>query len=285
MTMRSPRKRAIILSALAVAVIALAVVFALPAFTTVAFVDPLLVQTFQLKELGRQLLAASDNDGRFPAKLADLVPDYAPEDWPGLKFHDLRTKEPIDWTYFSGHSTHDPGDTILVASPKTVSGADGTRMVGAGAFRIVLSTDDRLALLTEADFQACIADQQRPEWSIRQEIPVTWNFFSKHSGPSFARHGELEARARKNSPANVPHLIRVLQTGSEFDRQDAATALGEIGPVAPEIVPALITAPDVKPVGYWAAMALAEISLNCKAEHGCLPPGPCGASIQPSPIL
>jgi hypothetical protein len=234
------RKKIIRYSILVGAVLVLAV-FALPVFTTASFVDPLMRQTSLLKVLARALLEhASHNDGRFPARLEDLVHDSLPAGY--LKFHDLRTKEPFDWIYFEGHSTSDPRGTILVASPKTFSKADGTRMVGAGAFRLILSTDGRTALLTEKDYQACIAEQKQPGWSSREETKEPWQFLSRfrESKPATIRRFETREPVSQQETAppdefTVTSLIKQLEEG----RSSAAKAIGVIGPPARNAIPSL----------------------------------------------
>jgi hypothetical protein len=259
-------KQIILYSILAVGIILIAAGILLPAFTRVEYADPLLVQSSRLRALSAALRAhANYNDGLFPARLDDLVPECLPKGEPCLKYHDLRTRETIDWIYFGGHLTSDRGDTILVASPKAFSQTDGTHMVGAGAFRVVFSADGRGAQLTEGDFQACITEQQQPEWSARKDIADDWNFVSETRRRNTAATARIETRRRANAPKNISQLIDVLKKGDDTARADAANSLGEIGAVTPEIVPALVAAlaaRDSSYSAYCAAQALAAINVS-----------------------
>lgn len=105
--------------------------------------DPMSGDWHSLTNLGWSLQTyAGENDGRFPDRLEDL---------------DAHLRR---WTYFPGLAPNDPPDTILVASSKPFSKADGTHMVGDGPHRMVLSLGGRRFLLKEADYQACIKEQQ-----------------------------------------------------------------------------------------------------------------------------
>jgi HEAT repeat protein len=264
---RSPlsakRRNVILLTIVGIGVLVLAAGVLLPVFGHVAFVDPLLSQAFRLKTLGDLLrLHAGENDGRFPAKVSDLITEHlSGNDNDILKFHDLRTKEPIDWTYFGGYSTSDPGGTILVASPKTFSKADGTRLVGAGVFRIVLSVDGRMALLTEPDYQTCIAEQQHPGWSTNQSTPPTWDLLSAVRENARAIAIAADARIKAKSAKDISRFIEVLKTGDDRARSEAADSLGKIGAVPREAVPALVAGLDSRDVGYSAESTLVKISL------------------------
>ena len=58
---------------------------------------------------------ATDHDGKFPAKLEDLVPDYLPDaTLLGCKYPD--PKNPVPWEY-SGGSEKDEPTKVLLASP------------------------------------------------------------------------------------------------------------------------------------------------------------------------
>jgi HEAT repeat protein len=262
-------KRIILYSIPVIAVVAVAAGFVLRALTRVEYPDPLLAQWSRLRKLGVALRAhANYNDGRFPARLEDLVPECLPKGEPCLQFHDWRTREAIDWIYFGGHSARDRGDTILVASPKAFSPADGTHMVGAGVFRVVFSVDGRGAVLTEADYQACIAEQQAPEWSAHNDVADDWDFVAETRRRNAEATAQLETRRRMNPPKDISHLLEALRKGDETAPAEAANSLGEIGAVAPEIVPALVAAlaarnsRDSSFTAYCAAQALGAISVN-----------------------
>ena len=121
--------------------------FLLPLVTR-SYKDPMLGECHSLMNLGRSLQTyAGENDGKFPESLEVIDVFHRP------------------FTYFPGFTAADPGDTILVASSHSFSQADGTRLVGDGPHRMVLSLDRRRYILKDADYQVFIKKQQRPGWT------------------------------------------------------------------------------------------------------------------------
>ena len=264
---RAKRNRRILYAVLGIGALAVVVGLLLPVFGQVSFVDPLLRQTWNLNHLGDALRSYADyNDGRFPSRLEDLVPECIPEDSPFRKFHDLRTKEAADWIYFPGYTAGVRPDTIIVASPKVVSRADGTRMVGAGSFRMILSADGRQMLIGDADYQACIREQREPVWTTaKSDAPQDiWHFLSSPAWSDWEK-GDGNDRPKKGSPADVPKLLNSLKHGDRTDRWDAADALADMGAVTPDVVPALLHALGDDEADYNAACGLAAISLKDKS--------------------
>ena len=77
------------------------------------------MQTKALSEAKQVAVAckiyATDNEGKFPAKLEDLVPDYLPDaTLLGCKYPD--PKNPVPWEYSGGSEKDDP-TKVLLASP------------------------------------------------------------------------------------------------------------------------------------------------------------------------
>lgn len=205
--------------------------------------DPMLGDWHSLSNLRRSLQTyAGENDGKFPDRLEDL---------------DVYHR---GTTYFPGFAPTDPPDTILVASSEPFSKANGTKMVGDGPHRMVLTLGGRRFLLKEADYQACIKEQQQPGWTGAKvdETKDVWSFLSDP-----AWH-EIKARVleKKQEPSEIPKLIRSLKHADKTTRSDAADALAEIGPLTPEVVPALLEALSDSETDYPAAMGLAAMSLQ-----------------------
>ena len=70
----------------------------------------------QIKQVGTACkIYATDNDGKFPAKLEDLIPDYLP-DASALACPYPDPKHPVSFEYYGGSEKDDP-KKILIASP------------------------------------------------------------------------------------------------------------------------------------------------------------------------
>jgi hypothetical protein len=205
--------------------------------------DPMLGDWYSLRNLGQRLqLYAGENDGKFPDRLEDL------EGYQGR------------WTYFPGFAPADPPDTIVAASSKAFSKADGTQMVGDGPHRMVLSLGGRTFLIEEADYQACIKEQQQSGWTGAKvdETKDAWRFLS-----DLAWHAnDARVLEKEHEPGEISKLIHSLKHGDETTRWNAADALAEIGPLTPEVVPALLEALADSESGYLSAMGLAVMSLK-----------------------
>ena len=205
--------------------------------------DPKLGEWYSLTNLGIGIqMYKSENDGRLPDRLEDLGHFFG------------------RWTYFPGFSANHPPDTILVASSQTFSKADGTHLVGDGPHRMVLSLGGRKFLLKEADYQACITEQQQPGWKREEasEAEDIWGFLTD---PAW-HEGDAREMEKEHDPSEIPKLIRSLKSGDKTRRWNAADALCELGPLTPEVVPALLDALSDSESGYLAAQGLAVISLK-----------------------
>jgi len=208
-----------------------------------AYRDPLQGDWSSLISLSGSLRTyAGENDGKLPDHLEDL----------GIHRG--------QWIYFSGFAPTDPQDTILIASSRNFSKADGTRMVGDGPHRMVLSLGGRRFLLKEADYQACIEEQQLPGWT-RGEVSypeAPWGFLSDPAWHA----SDARALEKEHDASDVPKLVHSLKHGDRTSRRDAAEALGEIGTLTPEVAPALLGALSNSDSGHLAAMGLAAMSLR-----------------------
>lgn len=205
--------------------------------------DPMLGDWHLLSNLRWSLQTyAGENDGQFPDHLENLEGYYQ------------------KWTCFPGFAPNDRPDTILVASSKAFSKADGTRMVGVGPHRMVLSLGGRKFLLKEADYEACIKEQQQPGWAGTKvdETKNVWRFLSD---PAWHTN-DARVLEKDHEPVEIPKLIHSLKHGDKTARWNAADALSEIGAVTPEVVPALLESLADSESGYLAAMGLATMSLK-----------------------
>jgi hypothetical protein len=205
--------------------------------------DPMLGDWHSLSNLRWSLQSyAGENDGKLPDRLEDLEGYHR------------------GWTYFPGFAPTDPTDTILIASSKPFSKADGTQMVGDGPHRMVLSLGGRRFLLKEADYQASIKEQQQPGWTGAkvEETNDIWRFLSDQAW----HRSEAQVSEKEPDPSEIPKLIRTLKSPDKNSRWNAADALAEIGPLTPEVIPALLEALSDSDSGYLAAMGLAAMSLK-----------------------
>jgi HEAT repeat protein len=125
---------------------------------------------------------------------------------------------------------------------------------------MVLSLGGRKFLLKESDYQACIREQEQPAWkrSNAAEVEDTWGFLSD---PAWHESG-VKASDLEHDPSEIPQLIRLLRSGDKSGCWDAADALCELGPLTPEVVPALLDALSDSESGYLASQGLAVMSLK-----------------------
>jgi len=210
---------------------------------------------------------AAENDGGFPGDFSDIGPSLI--DGPASQFKHPKTKRGEDWIYFGGFTWDDPGATILMASPTTFSRSDGTRMVGEGEFRMVLSLDGRVVFLKEADYQSCLAEQHEPAWRKREEVPEkeSWAFLSNPIWKKWER-SVLERELREASvprpvPSEViPGLLDAL--GDSDSGYDAAGVLAVMSLQNDSVVPGLVDVVrrDRGKARYWATVSLEEIGLR-----------------------
>jgi len=236
-------------------------------FCTSSYVDQLIGQECQLQILDKALRYYSNyNDGKFPEKLAELVPECL-EDYQTRALKFTLRRQGQDWSYFPGFTTTDPPDTILVASPSTFSCMDGTHRVGWGDFRLVLSLDGMHTYLKDSDYQACIKEQQQSGWKTRGRVASddAWHFLTSEAwraGENNATGGTGRSTPRKvPGPEEIQALVRRMQK-NDLTRFDAADALCELGPSTPGAVQDLLGLLGVPEAGYSAALGLAVMSLR-----------------------
>ena len=105
-----------------------------------------------LKMLGLALrLHADEHDGRYPASVADIEwrqgkPGLEADGLPAVasRFHTDNGRA-LDWLYYPGHTTGDPADTILAASPVPLGPDKG--------HRLVLRLSNAAEVMPEGEFQ------------------------------------------------------------------------------------------------------------------------------------
>ena len=254
-------KRRIVIWVVAVAAIGL-VFFVLSAPMVIrAHKDPLLSEYYNLRSCGRILSDfAAGNDGRLPNDLHELV-TYS-DSWTGYltQYQSPKTGVSADWLYFAGFGSTDRPDTIVMASPVPITKADETMYVDSGVSRMVLTLDGRNAFLKEADYQECIAEQGSDSWKKSDQVePVdSWTFLSN---PAWT-HPEIPNPSKTPSEVEIQKLLGALKSGGGIGRWNAADQLAEMGPVSPEIVPALLNSLSDSESGYLCAMGLATMSLT-----------------------
>lgn len=106
-----------------------------------------------LKMLGLALrYHAEDHDGHYPASIGDIEwrqarPGLEAGNLPAVasRFHPAEGGRAMDWLYYPNHTTADPADTILVASPVAVGRDKGSRLV--------LRVSNATEFLPESEFQ------------------------------------------------------------------------------------------------------------------------------------
>ena len=226
-----------------------------------SFVDPLTGQRANLRNLGYELMTfAGANDGNLPDKLDDLFIQEGLSRVTILKFRHPRSKRSEAWIYFPGYTQDDRGDTIIAASPSSFSNKDGTRMVGEGEFRMVLTLDGRTLFLEEPKYLELIEEQQADDWGgvrvAKQTDP--WSFLTSAGWQQW----EESRFTPEHGVEDVPQLLQLIKHGEKSERWNAADDLVEIRPVLPEVTPALLDALGDSEAGYLAANGLAVISLQ-----------------------
>jgi hypothetical protein len=223
--------------------------------------DPLMREYFYLKRCGTLLWDFADaNDGRFPRNLDELA-SYSGSGAGFLTpYHSPKTGVRADWLYFSGFDTRDRSDTILMASPVPITRADGTMYVQEGVSRLVLALDGRTAILKETDYQECIAQQNRDSWrNAEHEKPGDpWGFLSN---PAWT-NPIIPKTSTPPPDEEIREWLAALKNGTGIGRWNAADKLAEMGPVSPEIVPALLNSLGDSEAGYHCAKGLAVMSLT-----------------------
>ena len=113
---------------------------------------PLAGELAHLKMLGLALrLHADEHDGHYPASVADIEwrqgkPGLEADGLPAVasRFH-ADNGRAMDWLYYPGHTTGDPADTILAASPVAL-GPDKSH-------RLVLRLSNAAEIMPEGEFQ------------------------------------------------------------------------------------------------------------------------------------
>jgi hypothetical protein len=100
-------------------------------------------------------LYAIDNEGKFPARLADLAPDYI-FDLEGFRYlgdgHGEKSRPFRDWLYFgAGFQDTDPLP-VLIASPQPAD------IKSQNAHRIVIAFDTSGMVVREAEYQKRLAN-------------------------------------------------------------------------------------------------------------------------------
>lgn len=224
--------------------------------------DPLLGEFYRLKNYGIILSDfAASNDGRLPKDLQELAA-YSAKSQSGsiTRYHSPKTGVSADWLYFPGFASKDRPDTIVMASPATITKADETMYVEDGICRMILALDGRTAFLNETDYQKCLAEQVLDSWrnTDLSEPQFPWKFLSN---PVWA-HPEVPLPPAAPSAAKIRKQLIALKTGDGIERWNAADELAKMGPVSPEIVPSLLEALGDSEAGYLSAMGLATMSLK-----------------------
>jgi hypothetical protein len=99
-------------------------------------------------------LYADDHEGRFPAKVSDLIPDYLQDH--RLFFTKGRGDDPPQLIiYHAGYRADDPAETLLVASPRPFESSRGRH-------RVVVFVDTSGRIVPEAEFQELMLRQWPP---------------------------------------------------------------------------------------------------------------------------
>lgn len=223
--------------------------------------DPMMGQYFYLNRCSSMLSDfAAANDGRLPEDLGELAGYLGSDSVFLAKYHSPKTGVLADWLYFAGFDSSDRPDTIVMASPVPITKADGTMYVNEGNARMVLALDGRTAILKEADYQECIAQQNLGSWKKpEQEKPNdAWAFLSN---PAWF-HPEIPDASTPPSDAKIKSLLSALKNGVGINRMYAADELADIGPVSPEIIPSLLDSLGDSEAGYHCAHLLANMSLT-----------------------
>lgn len=139
-----------------IAIVALLVViiFLWPAFfPRLVYRSPAIIELGNLKDLGIVLQSyAWKHGGKFPARISDL-PNYGRLPESIRQFRDPTTNETHDWLYYPGHTTGDPSDPLLAASPVILLAGQRVRMV--------TSVDTVTRIVSDLDFQQEISTQHK----------------------------------------------------------------------------------------------------------------------------
>jgi hypothetical protein len=97
---------------------------------------------------------ADDHDGKFPALLTDLEPNYLAEgSLARLTFKDNTSGKFVEPVYFPGYTASTPPGTILLGS--TLSG---------GRYRVVVYADGSATVPLDAKYQELLKQQPPREW-------------------------------------------------------------------------------------------------------------------------
>ena len=107
----------------------------------------MITATNNAKQLFMFLVEYDSDNKKFPSDLAKLVDEgYTSEESYG---YISQAGKQGEWIYFSGQSTNDDSDNILIASPKPIDGK-----------RVVLKIDGSAHQVREADYQAALRAQK-----------------------------------------------------------------------------------------------------------------------------
>jgi hypothetical protein len=223
--------------------------------------DPLMGQYFYLNRFSSMLWNfAAANDGRFPKDFEELSAFLGTDSVMLSQYHSPKTGVYADWLYFAGFDTSDRPETIVLASPVAITEADGSMYVKQGASRMILTLDGRSAVIKESDYQQFIAEQSLDSWRKPEQEKSSdpWDFLSNPAWSPL----EIPDVSPQPSDAKIKSLLSALKNGVGMNSMNAADELAEIGPISPEIVPALLDSLGDPEAGYECANLLASMSLT-----------------------